>query len=262
MTMPLVRVLFLLTISLSVFKSCGQVWPLDMANDSVDDYYEGCKDDMYNLVSSKYTEYEKMNTPGFAEAWKTALIKCNKNGLNVNLSAAIYLYTQDSSFNPKCSYVQFNNDCRKGKEAYLSGDFKFYTLYFFLTEAIKELNKQKDIKTKLFCLTSYRRTKFKFSNVTNKKEIRFGSFTSSSLNMNLTHFGNVSCFKIKTCYGVKVQQYSALKYESEVIIPPYEVFSISKKDKVKNLRCEVVYEVKSKHKCSTLNCSKVAKLKC
>ncbi|XP_066535959.1 ecto-ADP-ribosyltransferase 5-like [Hoplias malabaricus] len=248
-------VLFLLTTSLPAKMSSQEPLPLDMAPCSVDDSFRGCKKDMENLVMKKYIEYEKINTLGFKAAWENALDKCvNKSGLNNKQCAAIYLYTQDKSQNPNCSYIQFREACSEGLEEYKAGKFKFYTLYFFLTDAIQRLRPK---IYRIFPITSYRRTNLNFTAVTLKQKIRFGSFTSTSLDIGLKHFGNVSCFQIKTRHGAKVQKYSALGHEKEVLIPPYEVFRITAIRKIeteKNLWCSVVYELKSAGTLSNLQC--------
>ncbi|XP_036430734.1 NAD(P)(+)--arginine ADP-ribosyltransferase 2-like [Colossoma macropomum] len=257
MTVSVATVLFLMTVSFSIRKSSGQVWPLDMAENSVDDSYEGCRDAMNRLVISKYIEDEKKNTPGFAAGWKKALKNCAKNGLSINQSAAIYMYTADPKYMKDCSHKKFNSATRNGAAAYQSGDFQFYTLHFFLTDAIQQLKK---LTKKQRCVTTYRRTKDKFKTDVLKKKIRFGSFTSSSFDKNLVQFGNESCFQIKTCFGAAIENFSAIKYEKEVLIPPYETFlvtAIKKKDKKKDLWCNVVYELKSAGKKSNLNCKKI-----
>ncbi|XP_066536142.1 NAD(P)(+)--arginine ADP-ribosyltransferase 2-like [Hoplias malabaricus] len=247
--------LFLLTVSLSEKKVSGQGLPLDMADNSVDDCYNGCREAMNKLVVSKYSEQEKKNTPGFSAAWESALIKCNKNGLGINQSAAIYMYTQQPQCRNDCSYTEFNIATRNGSEAYKSGDFQFYTLHFFLTDAIQQLKRnQKD------CVTTFRRTKVRFvTNVLNRT-VKFGSFTSTSTNQYLTQFGEESCFKVKTCFGAAVDKYSAFPSEQEVLIPPYEVFlitAIKEKNEQNNLWCNVVYELESVNTYSNLCCAKV-----
>ncbi|XP_036429462.1 NAD(P)(+)--arginine ADP-ribosyltransferase 2-like [Colossoma macropomum] len=255
MTMSVATVLFLMTISFSIRKSTGQVWPLDMAENSVDDSYEGCRDAMNRLVISKYIEDEKNNTPGFAAGWKKALNKCVKHGLGINQSAAIYMYTANPESMKNCSYTQFNKATRNGAADYQSGDFQFYTLHFFLTDAVQQLKKKQRS-----CVTTYRRTKDKFKTDVLNKKIRFGSFTSSSLKMNVTRFGEESCFQIKTCFGAAIEKFSKFPNEKEVLIPPYETFlvtAVKKKDKKKDLWCNVVYELKSAGKKSNLNCKKI-----
>uniref|UniRef100_A0A3B1JZJ0 NAD(P)(+)--arginine ADP-ribosyltransferase n=1 Tax=Astyanax mexicanus TaxID=7994 RepID=A0A3B1JZJ0_ASTMX len=115
-------------------------FPLDMAENSVDDSYEGCRDAMEKLVVSKYIKQERKNTPGFAAAWKNALNKsCSEENKFKNQSAAIYLYTGNPAINKKCSYIEFNAATRKGKAAYKSNSFQFYTLFFYLTDAVQQL---------------------------------------------------------------------------------------------------------------------------
>ncbi|XP_036429463.1 NAD(P)(+)--arginine ADP-ribosyltransferase 2-like [Colossoma macropomum] len=256
MTMSLVSVLFLMTISFCMRKSNGQVWPLDMAENSVDDSYEGCRDDMNKLVISEYIEYERKNTPGFAAGWKKALNNCKiLSILSINQCAAIYMYTADAENMKNCSYTQFNKATRNGAADYQSGDFQFYTLHFFLTDAVQELQKKQRV-----CFTTYRRTRVKFETDILNKKIRFGSFTSSSFNQHLTDFGNESCFQIYTCFGAAIENFSAYKIEKEVLIPPYETFlvtAIKEKDKEKDLWCNVVYELKSAGKTSNLQCKKI-----
>ncbi|XP_072533222.1 NAD(P)(+)--arginine ADP-ribosyltransferase 1-like [Salminus brasiliensis] len=251
MTVSVVSVLFLLTVSLSAEKSSADVLPLDMAKDSVDDAYDGCKDAMNKVVLSKYMEHEKKNTPGFSAAWNNALNKCSKDGLDKNQSAAIYLYTGNPEKNKNCSFREFNTATRNGKKAYKSENFKFYTLFFFLTDAVQQLNQKQNA-----CLTTYRRTNVTFQTDVFNKTVRFGSFTSTSLNNDSVRFGNRSCFEIYTCFGASVQNYSKFQHESEVLIPPYEVFNVTSIEK--KTWCEVVYKLNSSEtKRSDLNCAKI-----
>ncbi|XP_036430733.1 NAD(P)(+)--arginine ADP-ribosyltransferase 1-like [Colossoma macropomum] len=256
MTVSLVSVLFLMTISFCIRKSSGQVWPLDMAENSVDDSYGGCRDDMNKLVISEYIEYERKNTPGFAAAWENALNKRKiLSILSINQSAAIYMYTAEPQCRKDCSYVEFNKATRNGSAAYQSGDFQFYTLHFFLTDAVQQLKKEQT-----GCVTSYRRTRVKFETDVLNKKIRFGSFTSSSLNKDLTQFGRESCFQIYTCFGAAIESFSEFPSEKEVLIPPYETFlitAIKEIDKERDLWCNVVYELKSAGKRSDLQCIKI-----
>ncbi|XP_022540470.1 NAD(P)(+)--arginine ADP-ribosyltransferase 2-like [Astyanax mexicanus] len=264
MTVCVVGVLLLMTAvtlaaSISIWKISAMEYPLDMAENSVDDSYEGCRDAMEKLVLSKYTKQERKKTPGFAAAWKIALNakKCSKEETFKKQCAAIYLYTGNPEINKNCSYIEFNAATRKGKAAYKSNSFQFYTLFFYLTDAVQQLKR----KTK-GCLTTYRRTNAKFPTNVRNKTIRFGSFTSTSLKEPPSRFGDKSCFEVETCFGADVTKYSKFPTESEVLVPPYEVFRVTKiktKDKKnKNLWCKVVYELKSIKKMrSDLKCAKV-----
>ncbi|XP_072533223.1 NAD(P)(+)--arginine ADP-ribosyltransferase 1-like [Salminus brasiliensis] len=246
MTVTVVSVLFLLTVSLS---SSAHVLPLNMAEDSVDDSYEGCRSAMNTLVRSEYMKHDKNNTPGFAAAWKNALDQCPKDGLDKNQCAAIYLYTRNCSGNKDCSDLQFNKVTSNGKEKYKFGNFQFYTLHFFLTDAIKQLK-----RNRTGCVITYRRTRDTFQTDVLNQTVRFGFFTSSSLKKDLIKFGNTSCFEVKTCFGAAVEKYSAFPKKNEVLIPPYEVFRISSIEK--NTWCKVVYKLKSVGKRSDLQCAK------
>uniref|UniRef100_A0A4W5MNL0 NAD(P)(+)--arginine ADP-ribosyltransferase n=1 Tax=Hucho hucho TaxID=62062 RepID=A0A4W5MNL0_9TELE len=92
------------------------------------------------------------------------------------------------------------------------------------------------------------------------------NFTSNTLDKKIAKgFGSKSCFEIATYFGAPLGKYSQLAHENEVLIPPYEVFKITKvmkrKDK-KDLWCDVVYKLKSTKKIrkSDLNCQMVRAL--
>ncbi|XP_071779417.2 ecto-ADP-ribosyltransferase 5-like [Centroberyx gerrardi] len=241
---------------------------LDMAPNSVDDMYTGCKDKMETRVKKEYLENEKNKDRNFTQAWGEAEKYYNKKwkkrgkrpstALGKQRVMAIYVYTLDK---PKV-YLEFNNAVRTQKSKYKT-TFRYHTLHFFLTDAVQTLNARKPEAER--CLTGYRRVNSYFGkeNVLNK-EIRFGSFTSSSMGWypSAGRFGDKSCFEIVTCSGADVSLYSKLgESEREVLIPPYEVFKVTKvrkRSEEKSLPCEVVYKVKSTGKTlSNLNCALV-----
>ncbi|XP_029003422.1 ecto-ADP-ribosyltransferase 5-like [Betta splendens] len=173
--------------------------------------------------------------------------------LEKDLFKAIYVYTL---VYPKI-YPDLNNAVRTQKSQYKT-TFRYHALHFFLTRAIQTLNAGKPERER--CLTSYRRTSVSFSQDVLNKEFRFGSFTSSSQEDYLgAHFGEESCFKIVTCFGADIQRYSVYGNEREVLIPPYEVFKVSKIITGTKLnrqkRCSVIYEVQSAGTSSNLNCA-------
>ncbi|KAK2916859.1 hypothetical protein Q8A67_001233 [Cirrhinus molitorella] len=49
-----------------------EIFPLDMALNSVDDYYDGCTKEMANLVKTKYLEKEMSDLPEFKKSWQEA----------------------------------------------------------------------------------------------------------------------------------------------------------------------------------------------
>uniref|UniRef100_A0A4W5KCV4 NAD(P)(+)--arginine ADP-ribosyltransferase n=2 Tax=Hucho hucho TaxID=62062 RepID=A0A4W5KCV4_9TELE len=233
--------------------------PLNMAPDSVDDMYNGCRQEMSGLVENTYLEEEKKTTTNFNASW-TKAEKCARNrtikdNLQLKHVQAICAYTAGHP----TIYKDFNQACFTNKSIYTSA-FKFHSLHFLLTEAILLLKQNPDQRS---CCTTYRRTNLNFTGEVNK-EIRFGSFASSSFLKNLTHFGEKSCFEINTCFGADLKSYPVIgDYEKEVLIPPYEVFNITaviKKEEVKDLWCDVVYKLQGNKTLSDLNCKMVKSL--
>ncbi|XP_041641421.1 ecto-ADP-ribosyltransferase 5-like isoform X2 [Cheilinus undulatus] len=241
--------------------------PLDLAPDSVDDMYAGCKDKMEYRVKKEYLMNEKSKDKNFTLAWAEAEKYYNKKwkrkgkrpstSLGKEKIMAIYVYSLDK---PKV-YLDFNNAVRTQKSEYQT-TFRYHTLHFFLTDALQTLNARKAEEER--CLTGYRRVNSYFSQNVLNKAIRFGSFTSSSMGWypSSHRFGDKSCFEIVTCFGADVSLYSKLgEAEREALITPYEIFKVTRIERRsdhKNLPCEVVYKLKSTGKTlSALNCALV-----
>ncbi|XP_029501245.1 NAD(P)(+)--arginine ADP-ribosyltransferase 2-like [Oncorhynchus nerka] len=239
--------------------------PLDMVPDSVDDMYNGCTEQMYNKVQKEYLPNEINKVGIFKQAWMKA------EGCATIEKVKKRFQKDKSKYNPKdklphdhikaiCAYSGgqskmypvFNQAVRTSRTEYTTS-FQFHSLHFLLTDAIRLLKLKQNT-----CHTTYRRTNMEFSGEVNK-EIRFGLFASSSFLKNLTHFGEKSCFEIKTCFGADLKSYPEMgNYEKEVLIPPYEVFKVTavlKKENDENLWCNVVYKLKSIKTLSNLNCN-------
>ncbi|XP_064782801.1 ecto-ADP-ribosyltransferase 5-like [Oncorhynchus masou masou] len=229
-------------------------FPLDMAPDSVDDSYKGCEEKMLRKVHDYYLPKERRESKDFNQAWTAAEDHYTKKGkLSKNYSLAIQVYVNATSN----IYKSFNAATRTQKESYKTV-FKYHSLHFFLANALRMLNKNKNNKNKTF--QTFRGSKDSFEGV-QYDEMRFGQFTSSSLDKKITkHFGNRSCFEITTYLGAPLGEYaSQMAHEKEVLIPPYEVFRITevlKRTDKKDLWCDVVYKLQSTKKGkSDLNCS-------
>ncbi|KAA0706082.1 Ecto-ADP-ribosyltransferase 5 [Triplophysa tibetana] len=224
-------------------------YSLDMALQSVDDQYYNCTEDMRHKVQTCYLKKEiTANKSGFANAWRDAensLVP--QDNLTINHLIAIRVYSS------KKVYSEFNNAIRNGKQSYRQLVFGWYSLHFWLTEALQILKKSQQE-----CRLTYRGTHVNFtqSDVLNK-EIRFGSFASSSLDKNeAKNFGNLSCFEIYTCHGADVTKYSEHGREKEVLIPPYEKFIITAIRKgQKGDWCKTVYKLNSSGIQSNLSCA-------
>ncbi|XP_056306063.1 NAD(P)(+)--arginine ADP-ribosyltransferase 2 [Danio aesculapii] len=226
------------------------ILPLDMASNSVDDQYKGCRDKMANLVKTEYLKKEMSNSEEFRTAWKKgeAFVKDQVDSLTRNNLIAIYVYS-DAGI-----YRDFNSDTRCDKIKYKQRKYKWYSLHFLLTEAIQILK-----KTQKKCFSTFRGTNSEFNKNGLNKKVRFGSFVSSSLDRKIaSFFGKVSCFEIRTCKGAEVTEYSKLQHEREVLIPPYEVFKVTAvkiREVQIDLWCETVFTLKPSGKKSDLDCA-------
>ncbi|XP_016322173.1 NAD(P)(+)--arginine ADP-ribosyltransferase 2-like [Sinocyclocheilus anshuiensis] len=231
-------------------RAAGAGYPLDMALNSVDDQYKGCTSKMAHLVKTKYLMKEINNSPQFKIGWQVGamFVKFPKGYLKRNHLIAIYVYSDNNV------YQHFNPDNRYGKKQYNHKTYKWYSLYFLLTEAIQILK-----KTQYGCRFTYRGTNVEFNKDVLNKEVRFGSFASSSLDYNIARgFGSKSCFEIYTCEGADVAKYSKYPHEKEVLIPPYEKFKVTAVKSRKyqpHLWCETVFTLKSTGTRSYLNCA-------
>ncbi|TKS68923.1 Ecto-ADP-ribosyltransferase 5 [Collichthys lucidus] len=205
------------------------VLPLDMAPNSVDDMYDGCKENMFK-VQTEYLQDEKNKDMIFKNAWDEAEQHNRKlygsNELKKEEIIAIYVYTLSGDE----LYADFNNAVRSQKSEYKI-TFGYHALHFYLTSALQKLDEEQKSKGRE-CLTSYRGVDKKFSQDVSGKEFRFGSSTSSSAGYNIARaFGRKSCFKIETCYGADISLYSKFKNEEEVLIPPYVLLKVIKIEK-------------------------------
>ncbi|XP_055050750.2 erythroblast NAD(P)(+)--arginine ADP-ribosyltransferase-like [Misgurnus anguillicaudatus] len=224
----------------------GDIIQLDMAVNSVDDRYDGCREKMENLVTTKYLKQEICaDLSDFGAAWINSTGKISESKtLKMHHLSAITVYT-----GLRVNRA-FNDDVRTGRQKYKEKKYTWYSLHFLLTEAIQILKKKQNK-----CKKTYRGTKLMYNETVQDKEIRFGSFASSSLELKIAkRFGNESCFEIETCYGADVSKYSSLTYEKEVLIPPYETFKVTEIKK-KGAWCNTVFVLKSFGIKSNLNCA-------
>ncbi|KAF4115658.1 ecto-ADP-ribosyltransferase 5-like [Onychostoma macrolepis] len=239
-----------------VAAGARKIYPLDMAPHSVDDRYEGCTEKMADLVKTKYLKTEINNSVEFNNTWHDGENKAKnpEDHLKRIHSVAIYVYTNNNSN----VYRHFNNAVRSERQKYKDKTFTWYSLHFLLTDAIQILK-----KTQNKCYSTYRGTTVEFDKDVLNKEVRFGSFTSSSFDQAVANsFGPRSCFEIETCEGVSVIKYSKYPDQKEVLIPPYEKFKVTavKNKGQKGAWCDTVFTLKSTGRVSYLNCGVDAKL--
>ncbi|NXD45911.1 NARE ribosyltransferase, partial [Copsychus sechellarum] len=218
--------LTLALLAMTVATTAYEVTPLDMAPDSFDDRYQGCGPAMMEeLPALNRSEFQK--NPLFAKVWPEAVKQWQRRGSRVyplSSSAqaiALMAYTMDDL------YQQFNDDVRElGRSPQEYRDnFHFKTLHFLLTDALGTL---RDAQGKQ-CRCVLRGTDKYLFQANVGDIVRFGQFASASLCKDIAQgFGSTTVFKVQTCYGAHIKNFSRYPIEDEVLIPPFEKFKVTK----------------------------------
>ncbi|KAM9203429.1 erythroblast NAD(P)(+)--arginine ADP-ribosyltransferase-like [Mergus octosetaceus] len=201
---------------------------MDMVQNSFDDQYQDCRTEMKKeLEELNRTEF---TNPAYAESWRDAVMEwqnrwghaAHPQALRQDQAVAVLAYTAERDL-----YKQFNKAVREGgrsREHYLQS-FPFKTLHFLLTEALQTLRDAQNRR----CYDVYRGVKGTRFTAQLDQTVRFGQFTSASLKMKVAEsFGRDTFFFVNTCYGVPIKDFSFFPLEDEVLIPPYEVFKVTK----------------------------------
>ncbi|XP_053710880.1 ecto-ADP-ribosyltransferase 5-like [Synchiropus splendidus] len=212
---------------------------LDLAPNSVDDMYNGCVSEM-EKVASEFLEKEKNGNQNFKMAWDKAREKFHRKSklsdLQMRQRMAVYAYTLEQ---PKL-YAEFNQAVRTEASSYRT-TFQYHALHFYLTTALRKLK----LKQGKRCRIVYRRVGLSFSRDVMNKPFRFGSFTSSSMDGYASPAFGKTCFMIETCFGADISQYSEFPNEHELLIPPYEVFTVISVRKYPRPTCDAEYWARS-----------------
>ncbi|KAF4803316.1 erythroblast NAD(P)(+)--arginine ADP-ribosyltransferase-like protein [Turdus rufiventris] len=221
--LPLTLALLAVTVATTAIEEK----PLDMAMDSFDDPYRGCRCAMKaELPALIHSEFQKNSR--YAELWPKAIDMWQHQG-----SPVYPLLSQDHAiaimaFTMLYQGDQFNEEVRVAGHSpqEYRDNFHFKALHFLLTDALAML---RDAQKEQKCRCVFRRVdKYKFkANVGDV--IRFGQFALSSLCENTTKgFGSTTLFKVQTCHGVYIKEFAEYHEENEVLIPPFEKFKVTK----------------------------------
>ncbi|XP_058261702.1 erythroblast NAD(P)(+)--arginine ADP-ribosyltransferase-like isoform X1 [Hemibagrus wyckioides] len=217
------------------------VYELDTALDSVDDQYIGCVNESYNLIKTKILQEEFETNQEFENAW-------NKySNITDDFTRIIKVYTTHNQL-----YKQFNDAVGSGRINYRT-QFKYKAFHFLLTRAVQMHKVQK-------CVDVFRRTDVYFKSNDSNPVMRFDRFASTSLRNNIIDFGEISCFKINTCFGANISAISEFPDEEEVLVPPFEKFNITDITTIQNeMNCSVLYTLQSVGNFSNMNCELLKK---
>ncbi|XP_040282572.1 ecto-ADP-ribosyltransferase 5-like isoform X3 [Bufo bufo] len=215
-----------------------------------DDQYIGCSDKLEKYIMPKVLQKEKTNKQ-FKEAWINATelweeIKDNLDlpeGFEDEYGVALLIFTNKyPEENPIYQQLNGNLTIAGASRIDYMEKFHFKALHFYLTRALQMLKPN--------CEESYVTYRGSQHSIHVHPVFRFGRFTSASLTQEVAHiFGTESFFKITTCFGAKVDNFSFFPSEEEVLIPPTEKFLYIKKQ-------NSVYILQSTGQmCSYFNCA-------
>ncbi|NWV32183.1 NAR1 ribosyltransferase, partial [Grantiella picta] len=201
---------------------------LDMSPTSFDDQYRGCGRAMTAALPT-LTRSELQRNGHLAEAWALATAEWRvrtspgspRSPLSPAQATALLAYTA-----PVSLHRTFNAAVRaagRSRREYLD-NFHFKTLHFLLTDALATLRDTRGQR----CHRVFRGVRGVRFEVRPGRRVRFGHFASASLrNESSWAFGMDTAFRVDTCHGVTVRDFSFFPHEEEVLIPPFEVFEVT-----------------------------------
>ncbi|NXP41104.1 NRT2 ribosyltransferase, partial [Leiothrix lutea] len=227
---PLAHTLALL--AMTVATAAIKEVPLDMAQDSFDDQYQGCGTEMITaLPALNRSDFQK--NPLFAHVWVKAVDEWQNKGSPLSpLSSPVHAIAV-MAYSMKDVYKQFNTAARtagRSPQEYRD-NFHFKTFHFLLTQALVTL---RDIRNEQ-CHDVFRGVRDVQFEVQRGQTIRFGQFTSTSLSKNVAQkYGTDTIFQVHTCHGVDIQNFSFDHSNREVLIPPYETFEVTEVTQERN----------------------------
>ncbi|XP_019335700.1 GPI-linked NAD(P)(+)--arginine ADP-ribosyltransferase 1 isoform X1 [Alligator mississippiensis] len=233
---------------------------LDMAPSAFDDQYKGCVA-MMEAELGALNRSEFSSNRVYAEAWTEAAAKWKEKqaetpvppDLKAEHAIAIMAYTMQGPL-----HRDFNAAVREAgrtRENYL-GSFNFKTLHFLLTRGLQALGNAQHPR----CRKVYRGVKGVRFLSERRQTVRFGHFTSSSLrNTSALQFGQDTFFCIQTCHGAGIRNFSIFPTEDEVLIPPFETFTVKNFTRAGD---RTLIELGSLDKSSSYNCEFVKEKRC
>ncbi|XP_043849669.1 ecto-ADP-ribosyltransferase 5-like [Dromiciops gliroides] len=221
---------------------------ISLENKAFDDQYVGCEETM-KIKAEGLLAQERAKNSNFNKVWEKAEKKwenksTGKKKMEKPFEVAVIAYTiSENKF-----YSAFNRavrECCESREAYIK-NFHFKAFHFYLTRAVQILRGP--------CGHVYRGISVKqYPN--GKRKMRFGQFASASLDKDVARRftrGSGTLYKVNTCEGAPIEYLSVFPNEKEVLIPPYELFSVSNSSDSKGLEN---IELKSKERKSKFNCA-------
>ncbi|XP_041331486.1 erythroblast NAD(P)(+)--arginine ADP-ribosyltransferase-like [Pyrgilauda ruficollis] len=217
--------LLVMTVTTVAFLAPPKVSPLDTARDSFDDQYQGCVPAMYAKLPELYSFERQMNLL-FASGWYNAQAEWIRRGSPVSPLASPWHAVALMAYTSQDLHKEFNKAVRvagHSRQEYIN-NFHFKTLHFLLTQALVTLRDAQNAQ----CYNVFRGVRNIRFQAQRGQRVRFGQFASTSLSEPVAlQFGTDTIFKVHTCHGADISQFSVFPGEEEVLIPPYETFEVT-----------------------------------
>ncbi|NXT81839.1 NARE ribosyltransferase, partial [Zapornia atra] len=227
---------------------------LDMAPNSFDDQYLGCRH-MMEKELEELNRTEFVPNSNYTKAWKnaTAILQNRSSELSVQAITLMAYTLPEPSLHEDLNKAVLT--AGRSIDEYLN-NFDFKVMHFLLSSALRSLRDAKPHQ----CYHVYRGINNTIYTAQRGETVRFGYFASSSLNRTRAEmYGNHTIFLVQTCYGVPIWDY-ALSYDhQEVLIPPFETFEVMNVTREKN---RSVIELHAQAVCNKYNCQFVKEKHC
>uniref|UniRef100_A0A8C3P0B2 NAD(P)(+)--arginine ADP-ribosyltransferase n=1 Tax=Cyanoderma ruficeps TaxID=181631 RepID=A0A8C3P0B2_9PASS len=244
---PLAHTLALL--AMTVATAAIEVKPLDMAQDSFDDRYQGCGPAMTAaLPALNRSEFQK--NPLFAQVWPNAAAEWQRRAPLFSILSSQAQATAIMACTMNDLHKEFNNAVHvagRSPQEY-QDNFQYKTLHFLLTQALGTL---RDIRGPQ-CYNVFRVVCGVQFKAQRGDIVRFGRFSWASLSKRTAQcFGTDTAFQVHTCHGVDIREFSVYPGEKEMLIPPFETFEVTQVTQKGN---KVQIQLRSNGNYSKYNC--------
>lgn len=208
-----------------------------LTSDLDDKEFAGCRAKVTVLSDEAIQQRWETCSANFSKAWSQSeknLKEPAESYMEKTHSLALYLFTQ---------MVKQGNKISEPTERNLKQrrNLTLVSLYSSLSEAIQILK-----QNQVICLSTKYGLDTALELNISTGQVRFSTFILGSDVWNFDR--NVSCFEIYSCFGANITKYSGLKGINQVLIPPYEVFTLTGIQKQTN-SCKVTYKLRSNLNC-------------